>query len=76
MVYVSHYVDIILYLSLSPDDFSIDLAQNDAYGVNTETQRNREASSVVMSENDAYGAAPLNGQQQSPYEVEPPYHIK
>ena len=51
---------------------TIDLAQNAAYGVTTETQRNREV--FVMSENATYGAAPLSGQQQSPHEVEPPYH--
>ena len=35
---------------------TIDLAQNAAYGVTTETQGNRESSSIViMRENDAYG---------------------
>ena len=36
---------------------TIDLARNDAYGVTTETQRNKEASSVVLSENAAYGSS-------------------
>ena len=55
---------------------TINLAQTAAYGVTTETQRNKEGSSVVMSENAAHGAAPidLGGQQQSLQEVEPPYH--
>ena len=34
---------------------TIDLAQNAAYGVTMETQRKKEAPSVVMSENAAYG---------------------
>jgi hypothetical protein len=38
---------------------TIDLACNDAYGVITKTQRNLSAG-VVMSENAAYGAAPLD----------------
>ena len=50
---------------------TIDLARNAAYGVTAETQRNREASSVVMSENDTYRATALNrsGQLEHSYEV-------
>ena len=53
---------------------TIDLTCNAAYGVTTETQRidrNREGSSVVVSENDAYGATALNrsGQLEHSYEL-------
>ena len=50
---------------------TIDLARNAAYGVTIETQRNREASRIAASENDAYRATALNrsGQLEHSYEV-------
>ena len=50
-IWVDCYSLPLLFLYIAPAF----LCENAAYGVTTETQKNKEASSVATSENDAYG---------------------